>query len=58
MNWNWPSTKTNDMLPWYRILLNLLVAPLYFTGVFLCCFAVAVSNLSISRGLMLFDELK
>jgi hypothetical protein len=33
INWNWPQTKTNKLLPWYVILKNLMALPFMLLGI-------------------------
>lgn len=33
INWNWPQTKNNKLLPWYVILKNLMALPFMLLGI-------------------------
>lgn len=46
MNWNWPSTRNNDLLPWYVILKNLMALPFMLLGIlfrvsYITCMGIA-----------------
>lgn len=33
LNWKWPQTRNNNLLPWYIILKNLLAVPFMLIGI-------------------------
>lgn len=33
INWNWPSTRSNRLLPWYVILKNMVAVPFMLLGI-------------------------
>jgi hypothetical protein len=33
LNWNWPRTRNNNLLPWYVILKNLMALPFMLLGI-------------------------
>jgi hypothetical protein len=46
MNWNWPSTRNNNLLPWYVILKNLMALPFMLLGIlfgvsYITCMGIA-----------------
>lgn len=46
MNWNWPSTRNNRLLPWYVILKNLFSLPFMLLGIlfgvsYIACMGIA-----------------
>lgn len=45
MNWNWPQTKNNKLLPWYVILKNMVAVPFMLLGI---VFGVAYITFSVA----------
>lgn len=46
INWKWPSTRNNNLLPWYVILKNLPALPLILLGMvffftYIACMGIA-----------------
>jgi hypothetical protein len=33
LNWNWPQTRNNNLLPWYMILKNMVAVPFILIGI-------------------------
>jgi hypothetical protein len=33
INWNWPSTRNNNLLPWYVIMKNMAAVPFMLIGI-------------------------
>jgi hypothetical protein len=48
MNWRWPATDTNHLLPWYRMVWAFLWFPAYLF--FRVGLAVVFSVVSLNRG--------
>ena len=40
MNFKWPKTEYNDWFPWYRIIFNTIVSPIFYIGIFMIIFAI------------------
>ncbi len=52
INWKWPSTPDNDLVPVYRMLWSLLWFPVFIVGKSLCFVAIVAVNFSFKTGLL------
>ena len=46
MNWNWPKTETNDLVPWYVLGWRIVWLPFYITA---ACVLVGVAAIAFGR---------
>lgn len=44
INWKWPSTPRNGLVPWYKIAYRAVFMPLIYSGIAITFIGIALAN--------------